>query len=886
MTDFTPMEAPAREAQALPVMLAARLVGREAVLQQVYGELKQGRAVLLHGQPGVGKTALAAALGSAYTQQPGGVLWFNVTNPTLEELLVRVGRAYHVAEIYGSDTPLGMIGAVDNTLKRFKPLVVIDGRIDGEVAARFIARCASGLPAIVIRDQAHDGPWTAIDLLKLEPEAAAALYKQEGRVTTSATDIDIYGLAKVLDYSPFGVVIAARAMVVGKQIPPDYLKILEQIAPTSGGSSPLVGLTASFRSLNGPLQGVQGLLLMLGATVSGMASNELLSLISGVPVETVSQAMTIAAQLNLVERSQRGGEAYYRLHAITHAFVQNVLRASNRLDDLQNRARQALLAYARKYSSGAADAHVRLAVEMENFFIAARYFSENGDRTFANDLVFALTQAGDFVNSRGYLYEALTMRALAKSFASAFPAYSAGETRPERITSEFDAPDFEEDSALEADAFDDLDDEDDELEFDEDDFDAVDDDEAASPEDLIGRVLASADDEDDEPLTLTPLSQRLFSGRADLQEAEEIEEETGEVLTAPPLPPAPRINLNTRDINELRASLQQVRASGDRRQQIEVLEAIGRLQVAQKVETEAISTYSEALNLYEQSDDQNGVLDTLDMLSALMVRTENSQAAIVQAQRGVKLAESLHDDATRMQLLLTLGDARQQLGESRAAAQDYSSALAIARDIDDSQNEAITLFKLGYARLDDGDATTATETWEQALRLFRAQEKRSYEGRTLGALGSAYGDMERWAEAINFHTSALYIAREVSDTEEEELQLTSLGYAHVQNNQLGEAVMRYRQALHLAFRSGDTDNMVSLIVDLARLLVESRKHVSVARLLIERAAALEPNDKDVRQIRERIDSEYKLAEAYQTPLIPIHGTAEDYASNAYRLLEG
>lgn len=860
MSDFTPHEAPAREAQALPVMLPGKLVGREAALAQVYAQLKEGKAVVVHGPAGVGKTALAATLGSAYTQQPGGVLWFNVNNPRLEELLVRVGRAYNISEITNTDNPLGMVGAVENTLKHHKPLVVLDGRIDGGVAGRFISRCVTGLPAVIVSEVSMEGPWTAVEVNKLEPELAALLFKQEARLTSAEHDIDVHGLVKLVNFMPLGIVVAARAMLASKQPPADYFKALQQVANATGGSSPVAALTASFRALTGALQGI---LLMMGATFSGGASVELLSAISGAPLDSVQQAMNILSQLYLVERMQRHGTPYFRLHSTTHAVTHTWLSGSNRLEGLQDKVRDAIIAYAKKYSADNPEAHVKLAIEMDSLIAAARWAEAKGDRSTPNELVAAISQAGDFVSKYGFLYELLALRQMAASSTSAFPAYG---TQPVGLP--LDEETFEEEFDDDDDFIDEEFDEQNEFEAEQDEF----------GEEIFDDDQFLDELEEDEDEEVAPLSSRLFSGFADEQE----EFETGELRTMPPSGP---VDLSTADINKLRAALAQLRQSGDKPQQLQVLKKIGELQVNQQMENEAIATYSEALTLQEALNDEPGVLETLDMLSALMVKTENSQAAAMHAMRGVKLAEKLEDRATRMQLLITLGDAHQQLGESDQAMQNYTQALIIARSTDDTQNEAIILLKLGYAHLDSGDAETATDTWEQALALFRTQGKRDQEGRALAALGTAYGDQNKWSEATNFYTSALYIAREVGNKSEEAQQLASLGYAAIQTNQLGQAVLRYRQALHLAFEADDTDRIVSTIVDLCRLLVESRKHLAIAQLLINTGVELAGSDKDVRQLKERIESEKALAEANNAVIAPVGGTARDYAQNAYALLE-
>lgn len=829
MSDFSPHEAPVKEARALPVPLPGKLAGRETALAQVYAQLKAGTPVLLYGVPGIGKTALAATLAGALTQQPGGVLWMNVDNPRLEELLVRVGRAYQVSEIMSSDNPLGMVGAVENTLKSSKPFIVIDGTVQPDVVSRFISRCVDGLPMLFTSENEADGTWTSVGLTQLEPEQASALFKQESRMSGDAQDIDVYGIVKLLNHLPFAIVLVARAMLASKQHPGDYIKLLEQITTTTGTNAPVTALTASFKTLTGALQ---GLILMMGATFDGRVSAELLSMVSGAPLESVQQAMNILAQLNLVGRTQRYGEPYYILHKLTHAFAQNTLRTSNRLEDLQNKVQDAVLAYARKYSATSEEAYNKLATEMDVFMAAARWGAANGNRAIASDLVSILTQAGNFVRERGYLYELLQLRELSSGGTSAFPAYGEPEEAVELL-------EHDEDLAPEDMVFDDdLVDLDEDEEEDEDVFD---------DEEVLESLL-----EDEPPATTVP------EGTSDL---------------------------STLDESSLRSLLAQVRQSGEKERQIGVLKAIGDFQVKKNMENEAIATYNEVLNIQEDLDDQEGVLDTLDMLSALMVKTENSQAAVMHASRGIKLAEEQDDQETKLQLHIILGDARQQLGESEAASEAYSAALQIARMTDDKQNEAIVLYKLGFAQLDNGDAQTSIQTWERALALFKSQEKRGYEGRVLGGLGSAYGDMDRWAEAVNFHTSALHIAREVNDKDEEVLQLGSLAFAATRAGQLGEAVLRYRQALHLAYQNDNVDNIVTTIVDLVRLLLQSRKHVSVAELLINDAIHYEPHDKDVVQLKEQVDAAKQAAAENGTRMIEVTGTAKDYAENAYDLLE-
>ncbi|MFO7321106.1 MAG: tetratricopeptide repeat protein [Chloroflexota bacterium] len=903
MADFTSHEAPVHEAQSLPATLPSKLIGRDMVLATIYTHLKDNMPVQIYGPAGIGKTALAATLASAYTELPGGVLWMHVRQPELEDLLVRVGRAYGIPEIANRENPRAMIGAVAHTLTANKPLIVIDGTIDAAVAQEFITRCADNLPALILSDEQLVGPWTPISLSRLEPGQAALLFRQVAGLENPDSeehDADIDNLVERLNFNPFALVVAAATVRANQQSPLDFLNAMPQ---QPGVAGPLLALTTAFRTLNSAMQ---GLVLMMGATFTGEASAELLSMVSSAPQESIERAMEILARRGLLERFQRYGSSYYRLHPITYTFTQPLLRGSNKLDPLRTKVRDTLVAYARKHSNASADAYNRLAAEMDSLLAAARWSTEQGDQDTANQLTVALMQAGDFVNARGYVYELMSLRRLATSSTSAFPAHASETSAPlpyedvragEQSPPASDEPEDEEASEPEAaeesptattavttsdaplppvapllgsdEEEDDLDLEEEEDEEAEDAFYPT------LPYDLLGEDEEDEfEDEDiDEAETAT-----VAETTDEMTEPEAPADKEAEGEPTPPSPEPP-------EVARLRASLAQARQQGNLHRQSELLSQIGQAFVQANMENEAIASFSEALATYEEMEDRSGMLRTLETLASLTARTDNLQAAVLHASRGVQIAQQTGDTARQMRLLSILGDARQQLGESDQAVSAYTLALDLARQLQNSEEEAQLLMQLGYALLDDGRPQDAIKQWDQALALFREQGKRDCEGRVLGGLGTAYGELSHWTEAIAFHTSALYIAREVGDKEEEALQLRNLGDASLQAQQLGQAVLRYRQALHLAIQANNRDNIVSLLVDLANLLAESRRHLKIAELLADEAMRLDPTNRNVRRLKERVEDELEAAEASGVQLAPVTGTVQEYAANAYQLLD-
>ncbi|MAU10375.1 MAG: hypothetical protein CL607_11175 [Anaerolineaceae bacterium] len=872
MADYTPLEVPVTDLSSLPLMHPGRPVGRDAIIKELYDTARQNRPVLLYGVPGIGKTTLAAALSAAFIQQPGGVLWLNGQVPTFAALLVKIGRAYGLDEVTQSQKPGSLVGTVATALMQNKPLVVIDNVSNAHIAGQFVEKCTGNLPVILISQEALEGDWQTIHVESLVDTDAVALFKQKAGIGNSANAPDIYSIVKLLGYQPFAICIAARSMAASKQDAHSYSEALRQIDAKTEGNSGMTALTASYRSLTGALQ---GLLLMLGATFRGQASAELLSMVSGAPLDAINQAMTVLSQLYLVEKYTVAGADAYRLHPITYQFSKALLEGKNQLTTLQQKVRDAIMDYARKYSTDDVS-YTKLAIEMDNILATARWASDQGDRNTANALLETLTRANSFVQDAGYVYELLQLQGSGSGYTTAFPAYG-----PEAI------PERDDDEPID-DAYM-LDDQDDIAYYDEEDDDFSDDDDFDDEDDAYLDDDGDFESFDDEGFGEADDSEAVNTILEGVMSAPNpVMTNTPDVLDVPSFDEMSTQKLMGVDIEQLRMALNAAKMEDDIDRQKKLLDAIGKVQVAQGKETEAITTYADLLDLLDSLEmddiDDEGTLETLDVLSSLLVKTENAQAALMHTRRGIELAEELEDSETQMRILRTQGAARQDLGESEAAIASFSEALNIARSLDDSDSEALILYELGYAYLDNGDADRAIETWGQSRPLFREQDRREYEGRVLGGLGAAYAELERWSEAISNYKAALHIAREVRNREEEMLQLSNLGQAQVQAGLLPDALLSYRQALYVAYLTEDKRHITTAIVDLVNLMMRSKRLLGICKLLVQDGLNHDPDDRELAQLERSLDTLLEEAAEKGIQQAPVAGSARDYAENAYELL--
>ncbi|MCY4017982.1 MAG: tetratricopeptide repeat protein [Chloroflexi bacterium] len=907
MAELRPLEAAVTTMSDLPLRRFGRPIGRDDLLRALLLRLRQHQPLVLHGASGIGKTTIAATIANVYAQQPEqSVLWLPVDQPPLVELLVRISRAYGALDICNASNPLGKRAAVAGLLRQHQPLVVLDGRVDESVLNQFYDDCGGDLPLVITSEKAlAGGAWRNQAIGKLSEDDALLLFKQKAGIEGSEADSTAAAIVRQLNSEAFPVVLAARSMIISRQTPEDYHASLAALLEEHDSQADSAALAASFDALNPRLRDLLG---QLGATPRGEASISFLRLLSDMPVSAIDQSMTILSRLFLVERFQRLDETCYRMHPLVHEFVQSRSAEEDRLDDSREDVKTAVGDYLTAHSAGP-DALVRLVSELDNLIAIAAWAADNGDRDVAGRVAEALSSVDSLVDEAGYAYELALLESLRDGIALEFDDEEDLIAEPE--TDEDQAIESVEDVTAgeddETESFaeiedvvveDDVDESTQPAAADDSTFISIDDEELQSVNiDQLRTALhvASENSETDRQLQILKAIAKVQINQGRDSEAagtygevleiyETSADKDGVLETLDALAgllvsseSAPSVLQGVK----LRTALTLARQHEDSPRVLQILEAIGKVQIEQKRENEAVATFNEVLAIHETEEDKAGILGTLDMLAGLLVRTDAAVTALNHIQRGLHLAEELGDRETEMYLRATLGDAHRALGEAVTAIENYEMALSIARDRDDQQNEAHVLYKLGMAQLDAGDTRQAIEMLEGANELFKGQSKRDMEGLVLRGLGEINVSMERWSEAVNFHTSALYIAREVQDKEGEAGQLRMLGKVLIQAERLPEALTHYRQALHVAYECENAANIVGVIGELVNLMMRNQFLASISELLVNDGLAYDPDDRELLRLKSEVTSAKEIAAARGIALAVVAGTAREYAANAY-----
>ena len=907
MAELLALEAPVTSVAALPLRRLGRPVGRDELLRALLLRLRQSQQLVLHGAAGAGKTTVAATIANVYLQQyDRPVLWLNVDDPPLVELIVRIARAYGEYEICNAENPLRRQAAIKALLSEKQPLLVLDGEIQSQALAPFARRCAADIPLVATSAlPLAEGDWRNQPIGSLAERDAVRLFKQKAGIKDDKDDVAIQVIAAQLKQAPFPLALTARSMIIARQSAADFSDALAEALESYDDQAAMAALSISFEGLN---ERLRDLLLFLCATLRGEASVAFLNLLSGIAAESIDMSMTILSRLFMVERFQRHGESYYRLHPLVRDFLVDWALERDRFDALRADIVDTSRDYLDVHSKNE-DFIKRLLIEMENLIATAEWAARDEDAELAKDIAATLAPREAELQALGYGYELMRLRA----------------------TRDGEALEFEDpETAAEAEAGSALDG-DEELALLDDDGEPplVDSAAALANSDAAATEATPSGSAADDSAFISIDAKELQSVNIDqLRTALNVASQNNETSRQLQILKAiARMQINQNRENDaiatygdvleiyensedkdgvletldmlagllvsnqsapaaieqvkLQTALSFARQHEDTPRVLQILEAVGKVQIEQNRDSEAVATYNEILAIHENQANNKGTLETLDMLAGLLVRSDSAVSALAQVQRGLQLADDIADDEAEMYLQITRGDAHKALGEAAIAVEAYEVALRKSRHRDDMQNEALILYKLGLAYLESGDARQAIEMLEDANDRFKQQGKRDMEGLALRGLGEVNVKLARWSEAINFHTSALYIAREVDDRALEGRQLRHLGKILIQADKLPEALTRFRQALHVAYEEQNSGEIVGVIADLVSLMMRNLFLSSIAELLISDGLSYDPENRELLMLKKEVAGAKERAAARGIALAVVAGSARDYAANAY-----
>ncbi len=216
----------------------------------------------------------------------------------------------------------------------------------------------------------------------------------------------------------------------------------------------------------------------------------------------------------------------------------------------------------------------------------------------------------------------------------------------------------------------------------------------------------------------------------------------------------------------------------------------------------AIEYHEAALKISREIGDRLGEGNRIGNLGIAYNSLGEYQKAIGYHEAALKISREIGDRRGEGNSLGNLGNTYYSLGEYQKAIEYHEAALKISREIGDRLGEGNRIGNLGIAYNSLGEYQKAIEYQEAALKISREIGDRRGEGSDLGNLGNAYDSLGEYQKAIEYQEAALKISREIGDRLGEGNCLGNLGIAYNSLGDKSKACDHWRQALAIFEKLG------------------------------------------------------------------------------------
>jgi len=278
--------------------------------------------------------------------------------------------------------------------------------------------------------------------------------------------------------------------------------------------------------------------------------------------------------------------------------------------------------------------------------------------------------------------------------------------------------------------------------------------------------------------------------------------------------------------------------SGDRRQEAQVLQRLGRLHRKYLEDKRAaLRYYSEALALFESLGEDRQVASILNNVGRVCFDLGELPAAIDAWNRALPIKRRLQDPAGEAYSLGNLALAHRYLGNIQQALDAYDRSLELLRQAGDRLSEGRALHNRGRFYRLLGDDRQALADLRAALPLSREVGDGRLEAAVLTAIGEIQERQGAFDQARDSLERALALGIELDHRRGLAVSERALGSLYARLGRVGEAAELDRRALDGFRELGATREMADALLALGELALDGGRPDEARALL---GQALEP----------------------------------------------
>jgi tetratricopeptide (TPR) repeat protein len=270
-------------------------------------------------------------------------------------------------------------------------------------------------------------------------------------------------------------------------------------------------------------------------------------------------------------------------------------------------------------------------------------------------------------------------------------------------------------------------------------------------------------------------------------------------------------------------------AAGDRTAEAKYLRQLGLLRFEQSDYERATEIYARSLALSRELGDLRGVAETLNNLGLIHRRRGEYEVATQLFEESLKLKQELNDRLGMANTLHSIASVHQVQGEFAKARDLFARVLEIREQLHDELGMARALHQLGTIHLDLHEFELARERLERCLEISRRLKEKGLTAQALCSIGNTLLETQNYAAAERYCEESLGLCEELGDRESLAANWQQLARIRQQQGDFAQSQALLEQSLGTYRKLGQAPEIAESLFLLGQLAEAKNDVLSAAR---------------------------------------------------------
>jgi len=276
-------------------------------------------------------------------------------------------------------------------------------------------------------------------------------------------------------------------------------------------------------------------------------------------------------------------------------------------------------------------------------------------------------------------------------------------------------------------------------------------------------------------------------------------------------------------LHYLQQSLKIMQEIGDRDGEGATLNNISQIHDAQGDYDTALQYLQQSLKITQEIGHRQGEGTTLNNISQIHSSKGDYDTALQYLQQSLKIQQEIGDRKGEGNTLNNISLVHSSKGDFNTALQYLQQSLKIHQEIGDRKGEGATLNNISQIHDAQGDYDTALQYLQQSLKITQEIGHRHGESTTLNNISLIHSAKGDYDTALQYLQQSLKIQQEIGHRDGEATTLNNISQIHDAKGDYNTALQYLQQSLKIQQEIGDTNGMASTVTNMGVMFFEQEK---------------------------------------------------------------